>query len=229
MIPAYKGDESFAKKLTSAGVNRPFAEIRAIVMRDVWNLEMIQPSRTIEEALGRDVLDNLPDEEAARQLFGQYMALWNNMADHQTANPPFRFFYAGATTTATDLASRAMSRIVESEILSSLLYRSNEAFTNEYGKEFRDEACRVYEGAIDELRVIAKALNVEGPDLATFEAKVTALESQLEDIFNICGKNLALLRRKHMGLGESLPRRASSTPNSRRNLRKMAAKAATLK
>lgn len=48
MLPKdYSGDENLEKILFERGVKRPMSEVRATMMRDIWRLDFISPSKTI--------------------------------------------------------------------------------------------------------------------------------------------------------------------------------------
>ena len=113
----YIGDIRFQTLLSNAGIARPLAEIRAIIMRDIWRLDSVSPRVTMNEILGKDFERTFPDQAGAKQFFEQFLALWNALAKHQDEKQPFRLSTFPVPKTTATLVVKLRGRIAEIKCL----------------------------------------------------------------------------------------------------------------
>ena len=191
-IPSYGGHTHFEKLLTQTGSAYSLAEVRAAIMRDIWSIDTVQPTETLEEILGGKPADVFVDAVFAKEFMFQFLALWSQMILHLEDATPFQLLPLEGTTPEA-IRIRHKIRVAEIKVLMGLF---------NFDKTRHFELARAVEAAQTILEQVRATLDVEVPEsetateteAANFADALTSIETAVETLMNQVGKRIVMDR-----------------------------------
>jgi len=186
-IPSYKNDLDFTKLLNAVGAEKELPEIRAMIMQNIWSLDFTPPSKIITK-----VMPNSKADTATTEAFiGQFLALHNQLADHQDSLNPFRLFKFNKTETYAELLRKIRHRQIELQTLMPLFDEDkNSLYLHEQHKRSLVLLTNIQD-CINDIRSLLDSLDDKFEDIAQLPAadqEMTRIEKSIEDNFNELGQ-----------------------------------------
>lgn len=111
MIP-YCGDEKFSKTLASVGSPFSIAEVKAYIM-GVIAATQLAPMQVVHDHLFGGTAPKFGNKSQADDFFANLTGLWNNMADHQNVDNPFRFSNLNIDADGESIQTALSARVAE--------------------------------------------------------------------------------------------------------------------
>lgn len=187
MIETYKGDKNLERLILEYAIPKSLPEIRALIMSAIWSVDLVPPSHIqeliLEEHAGFEVIDH------AREFLGQCMALWNQLAEHQNEDNPFKLYKVKLPKNNDELINLLAIRRSELESFDELLADDTEGeyIDSEEDPVFSaNQAIFFYINALNEF--VANICLKKENDFKLISKIVKSVESSIEESLNEVGK-----------------------------------------
>lgn len=189
---SYIGDKAFISFLEKIKFPCILPEIKAVILRHIWSINMARMPLIIDEMKGDYRFKTV---EIAQEFFNNFMALWNLIGEHQEGNY-FRFAKFSKIETKKELLTRIFIRDCELRALRPLLLDEAKDVPDRHKQEFQAIVAQI-NPAIEEMKIIlgSAAIPFEKEKLAEWETKLDGLDIIIEEAINRLGWMLVKIRR----------------------------------